>query len=177
MNLNPLSMLGISQNNKQGLRNPWLLGILALLLFVIAVNAGFIMMAMRSNPGLVDEKYYERGRDHEQNVLKEIAARNALGLEARLNIPEHVVMTQTAPFYFTAIDKSGLPFTGAEIHLTAYRPADASADFTVVMHDKGDGRYQADISFPLKGTWDVIVKVKRGDDNYEVKRRISVHQT
>lgn len=177
MNLNPLAALGISQDNKQGMRNPWVLGMIALLLLVVAINVGFIMMAMRSNPGLVDEKYYERGRDHEQNVLKEIAARNALGLEARLNMPEQVVMAQSTPFYFTAMDKRGLPFTGADIHIRAYRPADASADFTVQMHDNGDGRYQAEMTFPLKGTWDLIVKVKRGENEYELTRRISVHHT
>lgn len=177
MNLNPFASFGISQNSKQAWRNPWVLGIVALLLSVIAVNVGFITMALRSNPGLVDNKYYDHGRDYERNALKQIAARNSLGLEAKFEIPEHIVMTQPGAFRFTAVDKRGLPFSKAEVKVTAYRPADAAADFIVQMHDNADGRYQADMSFPLKGAWDLIVKVKRGQDTFELTHRISVHQT
>lgn len=177
MNLNLLTTFGISQDSKQGMRNPWVIGIVGLLLFVIAVNVGFITMAMKTNPGLVDSRYYDRGRDHEKNVLKKIAARNALGLEANFEVPEHIVMAQPTAFRFTAIDKRGLPFSKAEINVVAYRPADASADFTVLMQDNSDGRYQADLNFPLKGTWDLILKVKRGEDIFELSHRITVHQT
>ena len=175
--MNLFTSLGISQNSKHAWRNPWVLGILALLLFVIAVNAGFIMMAMKSNPGLVDVKYYDHGRDYERNALKQIAARNSLGLEAKFETPEHIVMSRTDVFRFTAVDKQGLPYSKAEVSVMAYRPSDAAADFTVQMQDKVDGRYQADMSFPLKGTWDLIVKVKRGEESFELTRRISVHQT
>lgn len=177
MNLNLLSAFGISQDSKQGIRNPWVLGILGLLLFVIAVNVGFITMAMRTNPGLVDNKYYDRGRDHENNVMKKIAARNALGLEANFEVPEHIVLAQPNRFRFTAIDKRGLPFSKADISVVAYRPSDAAADFTVPMQDNSDGRYEAMMNFPLKGTWDLIVKVKRGEDVFELTHRISVDQT
>jgi len=177
MNLNILTIFGISQDNKQAWRNPWVLGMVGLILLVIAVNVGFITMAMRTNPGLVDNKYYDHGRDLERNALKKIAARNALGLEANFETPEHIVISRPAPFRFTAVDKRGLPFTNAEVTIVAYRPADAAADFIVQMQDNTQGRYQADMVFPLKGTWDLIIKVKRGEDSIELTHRISVHQT
>lgn len=172
-----LTPFGISQNSKSAWRNPWVLGMLALIVSVIAVNAGFILMAIKSNPGLVDNKYYDHGRNYEQNILKQNAARNSLGLEAKFETPEHITIKQPGVFRFSAIDKHGLPFAKAEVSVTAYRPSDAAADFVVQMHNIADGLYQADISFPLKGTWDLIVKVKRGEDNAELTRRISVHQT
>lgn len=177
MNLNLLSLLGISQSNKSALRNPWVLGMLGSILLVIAVNAGFIVMAMRSNPGLVDNKYYEHGRDLERNALKKIAARNALGLDANFEVPEHIVMSTSTLFRFTAIDKRGLPFSKADVTVVAYRPSDANADFMVQLQDMSDGRYQGEMNFPLKGTWDLIIKVKRDKDNIELTHRISVHQT
>jgi len=177
MSRNILSYLGISQHSKHALRNPWVLGMAAFVLLVVAVNVGFIMTAMRTNPGLVDVNYYDRGRDYERNALKQIAARNALGLEARLEVPEHVVVTKPAQFGFTVVDNHGLPLTDADVSVTAYRPSDAAADFTVVMGHIASGRYQAEMNFPLKGTWDLIIKLKRGEDSLELTRRISVHQT
>ena len=181
MNRNPLasfgiSKLGISQHSKQALRNPWVLGWLGFVLIVLAVNVSLILLSRASNPGLVDKNYYDRGRDFERNVLKQNSARALLGWETRLDTPEHIVMTQAAVLHFVVADNRGLPLSDADITLTAYRPADAAADFLMPMLPVAAGRYQADIVFPLKGTWDLIVKVKRGEDEYELTRRISVNQ-
>lgn len=181
MNKNPLasfglSKLGISQHSKHALRNPWVLGWLGFVFIVLAVNIGLIVLSRSSNPGLVDKNYYDHGRDYERNVLKKNSARAALGWEARLETPVHIVMAQPAELRFVVADNRGFPLSDAAISLTAYRPADAAADFMVIMNQSAAGRYQADINFPLKGTWDLIVKVKRGEDEYELTRRISVNQ-
>ena len=179
MNRNPpaISQLGISQHSKQALRNPWVLGWIGFVMIVLAVNVRFILLALSSNPGLVDKNYYDKGRDFERNVRKQISARESLGWEARLETPEHIVMAQPASLRFVVVDNRGLPLSDADITITAYRPADAAADFLVPMRPVASGRYQADIIFPLKGTWDLIVKVKRGEDSYDLTRRISVHQS
>ncbi|MFZ2540719.1 MAG: FixH family protein [Gallionella sp.] len=176
MNRNLLTLLGISQDSKQALRNPWVLGWVGFVMVVLAVNVGLIMLSQYSNPGLVDKNYYDHGRDFERNALKQTAARASLGWEARLETPEHIVVAQPVSLHFTVIDGRGLPLSDADITITAYRPADAAADFMVPMRHVSSGRYQADISFPLKGTWDLIVKVKRGADGYDLTRRVSVHQ-
>ena len=170
-----LSKLGISQDSKQALRNPWVLGWLGFVMIVLAVNIGLILLSRSSNPGLVDKNYYDHGRDFERNVLKNIAARESLGWETRLEIPERIVMAQPTLLRFTVVNNQGLPLSDAEVIVTAYRPADAAADFIVPLHAVASGRYQADISFPLKGTWDLIVKVKRATDSYDLTRRITVH--
>lgn len=177
MNRNPLASFGISQHSKQALRNPWVLGWIGFVMIVLAVNVGLILLARSSNPGLVDKNYYDHGRDFERNSLKNSSARESLGWDARLETPDHIVMAQPASLRFTVMDNRGLPLSGAEITVTAYRPADAAADFQVAMHPVASGRYQTDIIFPLKGTWDLIVKVKRGADGYDLTRRISVHQS
>lgn len=180
MNRNPLATFGISgisQDSKQALRNPWVLGWIGFVMIVLAVNIGLILLSRSSNPGLVDKNYYDHGRDFERNALKKISARESLGWEARLEAPEHIVLAQPASLRFTVMDGRGLPLSDADITITAYRPADAAADFMVAMSQSAAGRYQADINFPLKGTWDLIVKVKRGEDSYDLTRRISVHQS
>jgi nitrogen fixation protein FixH len=163
----------ISQDNKHAMRNPWVLGWLGLLLTVIAVNVAFIVTAFNTNPGLVEEGYYEKGRDHEKNFQKRLEARNRLGWDIRLQSPEQVVAGKAAPYSVNIVDKVGMPLRDAEVTLQAYRPSDASADIHTTMELVATGVYQARLNLPLKGIWDLRVTVRHGEDKLEIARRIS----
>lgn len=166
---------GISQSNKSALRNPWVLGWLALVVVVLAVNVGMITTAVVTNPGLVEENYYERGRDHEQNFLHQQKVRSELGSAVNIDVPSRIVMNRPAFYRFTAVDANGLPVTRAEVTITGYRPSDANADFSVPMKESYPGQYQAEMTFPLKGAWELHVRLERDGEQFEVSRRIDVH--
>jgi len=163
----------ISQNNKQAMRNPWVLGWLGLLVTVIAVNVAFIVTAFNTTPGLVDDKYYEKGRDVEKNFRKRLEARNRLGWDIRLNTPETVVAGQAANYGVSLVDSAGMALRDAQVTLEAYRPSDASMDIRAQMEPVTDGIYQARLVLPLKGIWDMKVIVRHGEDELEIARRIS----
>lgn len=163
----------ISQNNKQALRNPWVLGWLGLLIGVVLVNVAFIVTAFNTNPGLVEEGYYEKGRDVEKNFHKRMEARNRLGWDIRLQNPEQVISGQAGNYVVNIVDKVGLPLRDAKVTLQAYRPSDASADIHAIMDTVTDGVYQTRLNLPLKGIWDLKVVVQRGEDKLEIARRIS----
>ena len=166
---------GISQNNPRALRNPWVLGWIALVVVVLGVNAGMITTAIVTNPGLVDKNYYEEGRQLERNITKNEAARNALGWQIKLDQPSRSVMGQEAVYHFTAYSSIGLPLNKLAPTLTAYRPSDANADFTMTMKEIGPGQYEARPVFPLKGAWDVSVNVKHQEHDFKLaEKRIAV---
>jgi nitrogen fixation protein FixH len=165
---------GISQSSKRALRNPWVLGWLALVAVVLGVNIFMITMAFVTNPGLVSKDYYEKGRDYERTVQQRIAARNALAWDLSLQTPERIVLQRPAAFRITAADKVGLPLVGADVTVRAFRPSDANADFSMPLAEVTGGQYVGDLVFPLKGVWDVIVEVRQGEHNYEIARRVSV---
>ena len=75
---NDTVMKYFSQDSKQAWRNPWVVGWIAALALVIAVNAAFIITAAVTNPGLVEVDYYEKGRDHERNFQARRAMQNRL---------------------------------------------------------------------------------------------------
>ncbi len=166
----------ISQDNKQALRNPWVLGWLLLLVLVLTVNVIFIVTAFYTSPGLVERDYYEKGRDHEENVRKKLAARSALGWEMHLDVPEKAQLGVVAPYRLTVVDRVGQPLKGAVVTLQAYRPADAAADFDLSMSETMAGQYQAEIRFPLKGIWDLKVRIAHKEDSYDIEQRIIVHE-
>ena len=163
-----------SQGNKQAMRNPWVIGWLTAVFLVVVINAIFIITAINTNPGLVETDYYEKGKDHEQNFLKKVEARNQLGWQLNLQLPGRIMKNEESLYYLNVVDKSGSPLTDAKAELVAYRPSDAGADFTIPLKEFTSGLYQAEASFPLKGVWDLTARVTHGENSVDITQRISV---
>lgn len=164
----------ISQSNRRALRNPWVLGWLAMVLIVLGMNAAMVVLAVVTNPGLVVDDYYERGRDFERNILSRHVARSALGWQMNLDVPERLARQRPDTFRLVVADALGRPLSDARVQLFAYRPSDAKADFAVTLPEQGFGRYQTEIAFPLKGIWDLIVHVEHDGQTSDLPRRVSV---
>lgn len=163
-----------SQSNTDGKRNPWVIGWFGLVVVFLSVNVLFFILAVISNPGLVVEDYYEQGRQYEKNAIKMLAMQNKLQWDSKLEIPETVTLNTSDVYRFSATDSRGLPVSDAEIKVIAYRPSDAGADFSTTLDPIAPGIYQAMLSFPLPGVWDLNVKVQRGEERLEVVQRLSV---
>lgn len=139
-----------SQNNKQAFRNPWVIGWLAILLLVIMVNAAFIITAFMTNPGLVDEDYYEKGQDFERTMRTRIADRERLGWQIDLKTSDQIVANKTTTIHINIKDRNDKFITADTITLSAYRPSDVSADFKQSMVNLAPGRFVTTIKFPLR---------------------------
>ena len=164
-----------SQSNTEGKRNPWVIGWFGVVAVFLSVNAIFIVLAVVSSPGLVIEDYYEQGRQYEKNAIKRLVAHNQLQWESKLEIPEAITLNTPDTYRFSAVDSRGLPVRDADVKVVAYRPSDADADFTTTLQPIAPGLYQASLSFPLPGIWDLNIKVQRGGDRLELVQRLSVH--
>ncbi len=163
----------LSQSNKQGLRNPWVIGWVALVIIVLGVNAGMITLAFVTNPGLVDKDYYESGQALEKGYLQRQAARNALGWQLALELPKKNIAGMPAMYRLHLRDKQGQPIRDADVRLTAYRPSDAGADFEVALKEAAAGQYDGYLALPLKGIWDLKIHVSRGSESWDLTRRVS----
>ncbi|MCB1857003.1 MAG: FixH family protein [Gammaproteobacteria bacterium] len=152
-------------------RSPWVIGWVTLLILFIGVSVFRIYLAVKTDPGLVDENYYERGQDHAQNRLKRLA--RDPGWQMTIDAPEYVDVATPSLWGFSVLNTEGEPVTPDSVVFYAYRPSDAKQDFSVSMREIGLGRYQAEVSFPLKGVWDILVSVKNGEDEYNTPYWIS----
>ncbi|HEB93497.1 MAG TPA: nitrogen fixation protein FixH [Gammaproteobacteria bacterium] len=162
-----------SQDNPEAMRNPWILGGLGLVATFLTVNAVFIYFAITTSPGLVTEDYYDRGRDYEENVLKIMAAQDALNWETKLAIPAKITIQEPDTYRFSAVDSRGIPIMDADVSVVAYRPSDADADFKVALNQAAPGQYQARIAFPLPGIWDLNITVNDGENTFTMSHRVS----
>lgn len=133
-----------------------------------------IGLAFISNPGLVDEDYYETGRKYEQNAIKMMTAREALQWQVQLGLPEAIRMQTPTDIHFTVVDNRGVPLHDAKVELISFRPSDSDADFTTPMEQVVPGLFGATLSFPLKGIWDLNFIVSHYEDKLEYSKRIAV---
>lgn len=157
----------ISQENKKGLRNPWLLGMIGLIVSVLAVNSTFIWYATHNKSSLVDREYKTKDRKSNEEVLSELRTQRTLAWQTTIKRPQGVAMNTPAAYEISMADRDGKPVSGS-MEVEAYRASDASQDFTTAFHEVSPGNYQGYISFPLKGYWELRIHVKRGDEVFGV---------
>lgn len=164
----------LSQDSKEGIRNPWVWGGIGFVITVLTVNVAFIVTAIKTNPGLVEEDYYEKGRYHDANYQKKMTARSRLGWNISLQTPETITLGVPGNYSVNIVDRVGNPLRDASVIVHAYRPSDASADFKVKLERVADGVFQSKLLLPLKGFWDINITVSQGDESLEASRRINV---
>ncbi|MBU0689232.1 MAG: FixH family protein [Gammaproteobacteria bacterium] len=157
----------ISQDHKSGLRNPWLLGMLLLIVIVLAVNATFIWYATHNQSSLIDREYKTKDRKTNTQMLSELGRQQALGWQTSINKPKTLIQGQPTMYEISVKDKDGKPVSG-EMEVEAYRASDASKDFIVPFKEVATGNYQGYIGFPLKGYWELHIHLKRGKDEIAV---------
>ena len=165
-----------SQSSNKALRNPWVIGWLSILLLVIMVNAAFIITAFMTNPGLVDENYYEKGQDHERTVQTKIANRARLGWQIELKTSDKIAVSKTTTIHVDLKNRDGDLISADRVMLNAYRPSDVNADFRQNMENLAPGRFVTTIKFPLKGIWDITATVRSREDVLDTTLRINVSE-
>ncbi|MCW8944321.1 MAG: FixH family protein [Sedimenticola sp.] len=152
-------------------RSPWVLGWFGLLVVFLLANFVMIYLAVDRSPGLVVDDYYERGQDYEKNRLKR-QARNP-GWKMKLKAPEFVDVAVPTRYSIKITDKAGYPVSPDSVTFYAYRPANAKLDFSVPMQTVDSGVFEAEVSFPNLGVWDILISAKQGEDEYNLPHRIS----
>ncbi|MBL8638855.1 MAG: FixH family protein [Alphaproteobacteria bacterium] len=120
----------------------WMLGFFGV---IFAVNIVFVSVAIKSNPGVVDEHYYERGVNYNE-TLAQSDYQKSLGWSGVLNRTGDVIQ-------FKLVDRHGSPVTGKELSLNMRRPAQAGQDFDVKMVEQSPGVYVGKLGDRPLGIW------------------------
>ena len=158
----------LSQNNKKSWRNPWFIGMMGVVVTALLVNSVLIWYALHRRSTLVDHEYSTRDRKSDTETIDDIQAQNALAWKITVKLPKMVVLATPASYEINVADRQGAPVTG-EMEVVAYRASDADKDFAIPFREVSSGKYQGYISFPLKGFWELRIRVKRGQDVFETE--------
>jgi FixH len=158
----------ISQKNKKGWRNPWFIGMMGVVVTALLVNSVLIWYALHGRSTLVDHEYSTRDRKSDTETIEDIQAQNALAWKTTVKMPKLVVLASPASYEIDVVDRQGAPISG-EMEVVAYRASDADKDFSVPFTQVSSGKYQGYISFPLKGYWELRIRIKRDKDVFEAE--------
>lgn len=142
-----------------------------LVIFFIA-NGVFIYLAQTSNPGLVVDNYYDRGQDYEKTMMTRMAA--DASWDMRIELIDDPVQNLPGVVRFFLTDNSGELQVPDTVTLFVYRASNAKDDFDVPMQELNTGVYQAEVAFPLPGTWDLLAVVLKDGTEFSEALRISV---
>jgi nitrogen fixation protein FixH len=153
-------------------RSPWVIGWIGMVVVVLGVNLTMVVLAVTTNPGLVNDDFYERGQDYERTLMSRLARDPGWTLSA--DLPPDIKASEPTTLRVVLVDKAGQPVSPDGVTFFAYRPSDKSMDFSAPMVEEAKGRYAARVTFPLFGVWDTLVAVEQGGDEYTTGARVSV---
>jgi cell division protein FtsL len=177
----------ISQKNKQGWRNPWVIGLLLVVFSGVLINAKMLWNVVHNPTRLLDENYSVKNHDkHDAAWVQQQAERSTLGWLIKLSSPQQLQndlqsTTEAARFYINGNpasmnieikDRDGAYVTGALVTIIAQWPGDPKFDFSTDLSEKSAGAYQGDIKFSRAGNWDLVFKVKRNGSEFEMEQKV-----
>ncbi len=166
----------LTQTSKQSWRNPWFIGIVGVVVTALLVNSMLFWYAYHDKSTLVDHEYSTKDRKSDTETIDDIQAHNALGWKTTIKQPKLITLAIPASYEIEVLDRQGAPVSG-EMEVVAYRPSDAEKDFMTGFKEVSAGHYQGMISFPLKGYWELRIRVKRGKAIFETESgKFSVQQ-
>jgi nitrogen fixation protein FixH len=134
---------------------------LALFIALVGATVWRIITALETHPGLVVADAYETGERYGETLKN----RNKLveqGWKLELTLPDEIThgVKQT---YQAVSTKQGKRLNKADATAYFYRPLEMKHDFSMPMSKTDDGTYQLEVVLPLKGRWDLLVEISKGN--------------
>ncbi|WP_428086867.1 FixH family protein [Candidatus Thioglobus sp.] len=142
-------------------KSPIMMLMLALFLVLVGSTIWRIMTALETHPGMVVADAYETGERYGATLEKRQKLQEQ-GWKLELKIPE-VVTHGIMQTYVAVSTKQEKRLNKADATAYFYRPLEMKHDFSLPMNRTNDGAYQLEVELPLKGRWDLLVEVSKGD--------------
>lgn len=179
----------ISQKNKQGWRNPWLLGLIVIVLSGVLINARMLWNVMNHPTRVLDDHYSVKAHNqYDAKWLQQQAERSTLGWQARIHSPDQlendsnaiastvrfILMASPAVLNFELNDRNGQPVQGGQVEINAQWPGDPTFDFKGSLHEAAPGHYQGSIKFPRAGNWDLLIRAEQDGRQFDMEQKVFV---
>jgi len=134
------------------------------MLFVVAVNARFIYVAIATFPGAASNDDFDTSNKY-NTVLAAVDAQNALGWTEQARADRGIA----------TIDLRGpdhRPLVGATLTAQAERPIGTAAPLDISFREATPGHYVGTPALPGNGQWDLQLRVAAGGHQVRVTRRV-----
>jgi len=179
----------ISQKHKEGWRNPWVLGLLAVVLAGVVINGRMLLNVMNHPTRLLDENYSVKNHDkNDAKWVQQQVERSTLGWQAKLHSPQRlqndsmaiesaarfILLATPAQLNLELNDRDGKPIQGGQVTIDAQWPGNPDFDTKATLVEKSPGQYEGSVPFPRAGNWDLIIKAQYNDRVFEMEQKVFV---
>jgi nitrogen fixation protein FixH len=130
-------------------------------------------LASSGFPGVVSHDFQKR-KDLFNEYQLQFAEQQKRGWRIRKGWLRQPVSHRPAVFQIQATTRDGDPLTRAEISGRFLRPSDSRLDTPFAMEEVKPGFYQANLSLPAAGTWQLVMELRKGDDRHQIRASTSV---
>ncbi len=177
-----------SQKNK-GWRNPWVLGLIIIVLSGVLINMRFLWNVFHNPVRILDDNYSVKAHNkYDAKWLQQQAERSTLGWKTNLTSPQRlendsmanadgnrfILIASPAQMKFDLQDKQGQPVKGATVEIKAQWPGDPSFDFKGTLTELTSGHYEGSLTFPRPGNWDLLIRAERDGSMFDTEQKVFV---
>jgi nitrogen fixation protein FixH len=138
---------------------------------MLVANGALIYFALESWTGIETRDAYTKGLAYNDR-LAEAQAQAAEGWHTALNFEPRGGQAGRLAFQLT--DRNGVALNAAEVVARVVRPTSEGHDFAVELPSLGEGRYAADVDFPLPGQWEIRLEATHPSGSFRLHKRIRV---
>lgn len=178
----------ISQKQK-GWRNPWVLGLIIIVLSGVLINARFLWNVFHNPVRILDDNYSVKAHNkYDAKWLQQQAERSTLGWKTSLSSPDRlqndslargdtarfILVASPAVMQFGLIDNKGMPVKAAIVEAKAQWPGDPAFDFKETLTEVSAGNYEGRMKFPRAGNWDLLIRAERDGSIYDTEQKVFV---
>jgi len=179
----------ISQKNKQGWRNPWLLGLLVIVLSGVLINGRMLWNVLHHPTRVLDDHYNVKAHNqYDAKWLQQQAERSTLGWQARMHSPDQlendsqaapgmvrfILMASPATLKLELNDRNGQPIQGGQVEINAQWPGDPTFDFKGTLYEASSGHYEGSMKFPRAGNWDLLIRAEQDGRQFDMEQKVFV---
>lgn len=179
----------LSQKNKQGWRNPWVFGLIAVILAGVVINIKFYWNVTQHPVRLLDDHYNVKSHNqYDAKWVQQQAERSTLGWQVKLHSPHRlendalaepsaakfILLASPAELILELANREGKPIQGGQVFINAQWPEDPKFDTQCELFEKAPGRYVGQLKFPRAGNWDLIIKATHESRQFEMEQKVFV---
>lgn len=156
-------------------KNPFVIFWFVIMVVVLSVNFFMVSMAIVTAPGLTVPDFYEKGKNM-SSILEKRKHMETLGWEMQIDLPIPVA-GQDQVVTVKMLDKDGRLFNVDTAVLYYYRPSNIKYDGELLLNStKEVGVYQGTLNLPIKGKYDLVMEITKGEEVYNLGRSIMVEE-
>ena len=146
-----------------------LLMVVAFFGVMLVANVIFIRAAVRTFPGVSEEKSYFQGL-HYNDALAERAVQSRLGWTAEVT---EVVREGETGHIIIHMTKDETALTSLALTGVLKRPAHSDDDQSLAFNSLGEGLYEAEVAAFGAGAWDIALRAENGlGETFDIEARI-----